>query len=125
MLQPLSHYENNSVMWNSMIHPLLNMTIKGALWYQGTVFAQVSDVHYSRIHHMLLWDLSALSGEANVEYHQDKYNCSFPAMIDDWRMAFHLGSGGQTAIDFPFGFVQVCLESVFYFAKEKQVLMGR
>lgn len=29
-------------------------------------------------------------------------------MIDDWRMAFHQGSGGQTAPDFPFGFAQVC-----------------
>lgn len=48
-----------------------------------------------------------LSGEANTEYHRDKYNCSFPAMIDDWRMEFHQGSGGQTALDFPFGFVQV------------------
>lgn len=72
--------KNNSILWNAMIHPLLNMTIKGAIWYQG---------------------------EANAEYHQDKYNCSFPAMIDDWRMAFHQGSGGQTAIDFPFGFVQL------------------
>ncbi|XP_029027864.1 sialate O-acetylesterase [Betta splendens] len=71
----------NSVLWNSMIHPLLNMTIKGAIWYQG---------------------------EANADYHQDKYNCSFPAMISDWRMAFHQGSGGQTAKDFPFGFVQLC-----------------
>uniref|UniRef100_A0A3P8U8E7 Sialic acid acetylesterase n=1 Tax=Amphiprion percula TaxID=161767 RepID=A0A3P8U8E7_AMPPE len=76
----LSHIEKNSVMWNSMIHPLLNMTIKGAIWYQG---------------------------EANAVYHQDNYNCSFPAMIDDWRMAFHHGSGGQTALDFPFGFVQL------------------
>ncbi|KAM9733292.1 sialate O-acetylesterase isoform 1-T1 [Menidia menidia] len=73
--------EKNSVLWNAMIHPLLNMTIYGAVWYQG---------------------------EANADYHQDKYNCSFPAMIDDWRMAFHLGSGGQTALDFPFGFVQLC-----------------
>lgn len=72
--------KENSILWNSMIHPLLNMTIKGALWYQG---------------------------EANAEYNQDKYNCSFPAMIDDWRMAFHQGSGGQTAPDFPFGFVQL------------------
>lgn len=63
-----------------MIHPLLNMTIKGAIWYQG---------------------------EANAGYNQGKYNCSFPAMIDDWRMAFHEGSGGQTANDFPFGFVQL------------------
>ncbi|XP_008279893.1 sialate O-acetylesterase [Stegastes partitus] len=72
--------ERNSVLWNAMIHPVLNMTIKGAIWYQG---------------------------ESNADYHQDKYSCSFPAMIDDWRMAFHHGSGGQTALDFPFGFVQL------------------
>ncbi|KAA0714858.1 Sialate O-acetylesterase [Triplophysa tibetana] len=76
----LSTKWNSSVLWNAMIHPLLNMTIKGALWYQG---------------------------EANSDYNRDKYNCSFPAMIDDWRMAFHQGSEGQTAIDFPFGFVQL------------------
>ncbi|KAM9853189.1 sialate O-acetylesterase [Aulostomus maculatus] len=70
----------NSVLWNAMIHPLVNMTLKGAIWYQG---------------------------EENAGYHQDKYNCSFPAMIDSWRMAFHQGSGGQTALDFPFGFVQL------------------
>ncbi|XP_061916498.1 sialate O-acetylesterase isoform X1 [Entelurus aequoreus] len=70
----------NSVLWNAMIHPLLNMTLKGAIWYQG---------------------------ERNADYHQDKYNCSFPAMIDNWRKTFHLGSGGQTAVDFPFGFVQL------------------
>ncbi|KAK2846979.1 hypothetical protein Q5P01_009978 [Channa striata] len=72
--------QSNSVLWNAMIHPLLNMTLKGAIWYQG---------------------------ETNADYHQDKYNCSFPAMIDDWRMAFHQGSGSQTAMDFPFGFVQL------------------
>ncbi|KAF6721656.1 Sialate O-acetylesterase [Oryzias melastigma] len=73
--------ENSSVLWNAMIHPFRTMTIYGAIWYQG---------------------------EANAEYNKDKYNCSFPAMIDDWRMAFHSGSGGQTAGDFPFGFVQLC-----------------
>ncbi|XP_061074008.1 sialate O-acetylesterase-like isoform X1 [Conger conger] len=72
---------NNSVLWNAMIHPFLNMTIKGVIWYQG---------------------------ESNTWYHLEKYSCSFPAMIDDWRAAFHLGSGGQTAPDFPFGFVQLC-----------------
>ncbi|KAK5607518.1 hypothetical protein CRENBAI_016797 [Crenichthys baileyi] len=71
---------DNTVLWNAMIHPFLNMTIYGAIWYQG---------------------------EANAEYHKDKYNCSFPAMINDWRMAFHQGSGQQTALDFPFGFVQL------------------
>ncbi|KAM9359707.1 sialate O-acetylesterase [Symphorus nematophorus] len=73
--------KRNSALWNAMIHPLLNMTIKGAIWYQG---------------------------EENAGYHQEKYNCSFPAMIDDWRMAFQQGSGNQTAQDFPFGFVQLC-----------------
>ncbi|XP_042337408.1 sialate O-acetylesterase-like, partial [Plectropomus leopardus] len=64
-----------------MIRPLLNMTIKGAIWYQG---------------------------EANAFSRQPrKYSCSFPALIDDWRRAFHEGSGGQTADDFPFGFVQL------------------
>ncbi|TST73070.1 Sialate O-acetylesterase [Bagarius yarrelli] len=72
---------NSTVLWNAMIHPLLNMTIKGAIWYQG---------------------------ESNAQYNQDKYSCTFPAMIDDWRMAFHTGSEGQTSQDFPFGFVQLC-----------------
>ena len=26
---------NHTVLWNAMIHPLLNMTIYGAIWYQG------------------------------------------------------------------------------------------
>ncbi|KAK7883216.1 hypothetical protein WMY93_029390 [Mugilogobius chulae] len=70
----------NSFLWNAMIHPMLNMTIKGAIWYQG---------------------------EANAAYHRDLYSCTFPAMIRDWRTSFHEGSGGQTANDFPFGFVQL------------------
>ncbi|XP_073706545.1 sialate O-acetylesterase isoform X2 [Garra rufa] len=78
--EDVSDKRKNSVLWNAMIHPLLNMTITGAIWYQG---------------------------EANANYNRDKYNCSFPIMIDDWRMAFHKGSGGQTALDFPFGFVQL------------------
>ncbi|XP_069470638.1 sialate O-acetylesterase isoform X1 [Ambystoma mexicanum] len=69
-----------SVLWNAMIHPLLNMTIKGAIWYQG---------------------------EANTNLNTDLYNCTFPAMIDDWRASFHEGSEGQTQKDFPFGFVQL------------------
>ncbi|KAL6478646.1 hypothetical protein MHYP_G00120790 [Metynnis hypsauchen] len=77
---PLKQLWTSSVLWNAMIHPLLNMTIKGAIWYQG---------------------------EANAGYDQAKYSCTFPTMIDDWRMAFHKGSEGQTAQDFPFGFVQL------------------
>ncbi|XP_060553645.1 sialate O-acetylesterase-like isoform X2 [Ruditapes philippinarum] len=67
------------VLWNSMIHPYLSMTIKGAIWYQG---------------------------ESNSG-HPDLYACQFPAMIDDWRKKFHAGSDGETSDHFPFGFVQL------------------
>ncbi|XP_028930847.1 sialate O-acetylesterase isoform X2 [Ornithorhynchus anatinus] len=65
-----------SVLWNAMIHPLLNMTLKGAIWYQG---------------------------EANTVLNTDLYNCTFPALIRDWRQAFHQGSRAQTSPLFPFG----------------------
>ncbi|XP_035680030.1 sialate O-acetylesterase-like [Branchiostoma floridae] len=69
----------HSVLWNAMVHPLLNMTITGAIWYQG---------------------------EANTG-HPDTYSCSFPGMIDSWRKEWYMGSGGQTDPYFPFGFVQL------------------
>ncbi|XP_067675872.1 sialate O-acetylesterase-like [Haliotis asinina] len=69
-------------LWNCMIHPLLNMTIYGAVWYQG--------------------ENNAMPG-ANTH----KYNCTFPAMISDWRLKFNQGSLGQTDKLFPFGFVQL------------------
>uniref|UniRef100_UPI00398E7912 sialate O-acetylesterase isoform X3 n=1 Tax=Pristiophorus japonicus TaxID=55135 RepID=UPI00398E7912 len=69
-----------TVLWNAMIYPLRRMAIKGAIWYQG---------------------------EGNAVWHNAEYNCTFPAMIEDWRKVFHQGSGGTTEIDFPFGFVQL------------------
>ncbi|XP_059813113.1 sialate O-acetylesterase isoform X1 [Hypanus sabinus] len=69
-----------SVLWNAMIHPLKRMAIKGAIWYQG---------------------------EANAALHNAEYNCTFPAMIEDWRKTFYQGSEGSTKIDFSFGFVQL------------------
>lgn len=78
-----------SVLWNAMIHPLLNMTIKGAIWYQG---------------------------EQNTGMNTDLYNCTFPALISDWRRAFHEGSLGQTDPSFPFGFVQL---STYQKSKQK------
>ncbi|CAM5120958.1 unnamed protein product [Natator depressus] len=69
-----------SVLWNAMIHPLLNMSLTGVIWYQG---------------------------ETNTFINTDLYNCTFPALITDWRKAFHAGSDGQTQPLFPFGFVQL------------------
>ncbi|NWI95006.1 SIAE acetylesterase, partial [Pitta sordida] len=78
--QHLSGPQAPSVLWNAMIHPLLNMTLRGVAWYQG---------------------------EANAFLHTDQYNCTFPALIADWRQAFHTGSAGQTEPLLPFGFVQL------------------
>ncbi|XP_018424106.1 PREDICTED: sialate O-acetylesterase [Nanorana parkeri] len=78
-----------SVLWNAMMHPLLNMTIKGAIWYQG---------------------------EQNTGMNTNLYNCTFPALISDWRRSFHEGSLGQTDPTFPFGFVQL---STFQKSKQK------
>ncbi|NXG23449.1 SIAE acetylesterase, partial [Grallaria varia] len=78
--QQLSGPQTPSVLWNAMIHPLLNMTLRGIAWYQG---------------------------EANAFLHTDWYNCTFPALIADWRRAFHTGSAGQTEPLLPFGFVQL------------------
>ncbi|NXE16935.1 SIAE acetylesterase, partial [Lophotis ruficrista] len=76
----LSGPQTPSVLWNAMIHPLLNMTLRGVAWYQG---------------------------EANAFLRTEQYNCTFPALIADWRWAFHLGSAGQTEPLLPFGFVQL------------------
>ncbi|NWU97099.1 SIAE acetylesterase, partial [Upupa epops] len=78
--QNFSGPQTPSVLWNAMIHPLLHMTLRGVAWYQG---------------------------EANAFLHTDQYNCTFPALIADWRQAFHAGSAGQTEPLFPFGFVQL------------------
>ncbi|XP_048239907.1 sialate O-acetylesterase-like [Haliotis rufescens] len=69
----------NSVLWNPMISPLLDLTIYGAIWYQG---------------------------EANRNNY-DQYSCQFRAMISDWRQKFHKASIGETSATFPFGFVQL------------------
>ena len=72
---------NSSVLWNAMIYPFLNMTIYGTIWYQG---------------------------EDNAELYTHSYNCTFPAMIDDWRAKWYESTQTHTGNDFPFGFVQVC-----------------
>ncbi|XP_055957670.1 sialate O-acetylesterase [Patella vulgata] len=68
-----------SVLWNSMVIPLLPQTIYGAIWYQG---------------------------ESNT-HNSDQYACLFPSMIKDWRLKFHQASMGATNQNFPFGFVQL------------------
>ena len=46
-----------SVLWNSMIRPLVNMTIFGALWYQGEANTRKDSVYTSAVSMLvyLLW----------------------------------------------------------------------
>ena len=67
-----------SQLYNGMVVPLARVALKGFLWYQG---------------------------EGNGGTNRDLYNCTFPAMIDDWRELFSTNS--NTAPDAPFGFVQL------------------
>lgn len=61
----------------------------------------------SLLHLVFLIFCVLLPGEANALMNTDLYNCTFPALIEDWRETFHEGSDGQTEQNFPFGFVQV------------------
>lgn len=72
-----------SELWNGMIFPLINHTIAGAVWYQGEADSR------------------------NPGGQFDGYNCTFPAMIEDWRAKWYAGTGGETDEAFPFGFVQL------------------
>ena len=55
------------------------------------------------------------SGENNAAYPR-RYNCSFPALIRDWRMKWAKHTDGATSPDFPFGWAQVCAdESILCF----------
>jgi len=47
-----------SALWNGMIYPFINVTFRGATWYQG---------------------------ESNAD-DPEAYACLFPAMIEDWRV---------------------------------------
>ncbi len=62
--QSLGPNDYPSLLFNAMINPLLNFTIKGAIWYQG----------------------EANSGRSF------QYRTAFPMMINDWRQQFKQGN---------------------------------
>jgi len=70
-----------STLWHSMIAPFVNVTIAGAIWYQG--------------------EQNVLFGRGSS---QSGYQCQQAALIRSWREAFS-AEPGTTAPDFPFGVV--------------------
>ena len=73
-------HHNEHSLWNGMVNPLKWNTMKGFIWYQG-------------------------ERNSNQKYHRDKYQCTFPAMIEAWRQEFSQHSSTYSAA--PFGFVQL------------------
>jgi sialate O-acetylesterase len=72
-----------SGLWNQMISPVLRMSIRGVVFYQGESDAMIG-------------------GSA-----RDMYACKFQHTIEAWRAAWHNTSDGETSAQFPFGFVQL------------------
>jgi len=68
-----------SQQYNGQLHPLLNTTIKGAIWYQG----------------------ESNGGQDSL------YACRYQQMMSEWRKEWHVGTGGATDPNFPIGFVQI------------------
>ena len=64
------------------------------------LFCQICDNLHSE-NYYLAGENDAYGGATEM----NGYNCTFPAMISDWRDKF--GQSGGTADNFPFGFVQV------------------
>lgn len=86
---------SDTYLYNAMIHPLVRMSIKGVLWYQGKVIIRKHGGKGKFV----------FSGESNGEWNRDKYQCTFPAMISEWRRIWSQMT--PTAKEFPFGFVQI------------------
>ena len=94
---------DHSVLWNAMIYPFLNMTIKGAIWYQGEANSRKSlSIQQEMINNYQACDIQFAGAP-------ETYHCTFPAMIDDWREKWYAATMQQTDELFGFGFVQVCV----------------
>jgi hypothetical protein len=89
---------NHSNLFNAMIYPFTRTAIYGSIWYQGS-------------NHFLMYFIDFLdftnAGEANAGSHT--YACNFAKMIEYWRQIWNERTNGITDIQFPFGFVQVCV----------------
>lgn len=99
---------NHTVLYNAMIHPFTRMSIKGIIWYQGNDDRDRLKTNRE----------STCLGEYNANINRNKYNCTFPKMIEYLRAIWHERTNSTTDPHFPFGFVQVnsfriCYSSTF------------
>jgi hypothetical protein len=105
-----SHQQPGSL-FNGMITPLANLTIRSAIWYQ--VGAVVAPRHpcCAAVSRALIFVAGAAQGEnngANSDGSFTKhsgYNCLLPVLVDSWRATF--AASGGTSADLPVGVVSL------------------
>ena len=132
---PAAPYPKGSTaLWNGMVVPLLNTTIYGVVWYQGEGNVKNPGGRYGGCEDPLTrapaaratpsstTEQQSLGCGAYIQAHSfvrgtafhcislscsRADNCTFPAMIADWRAKWSEGTAGATDPQFPFGFVQL------------------
>ncbi len=63
------HHMSNYVMYNAMLHPVSNYTIKGFIWYQGETNAGLYDYYASRLATMVsVW--RELWGQGDIPFYE-------------------------------------------------------
>jgi sialate O-acetylesterase len=75
---------HNNYLWNAMVHPLLKMILRGAIWYQGEQNAGYP------------WIMLGTTGTSVPS--------PSPTMIESWRQAWAEATGGDTDHKFHFWF---------------------
>lgn len=110
---------SNGALYNGMVCPFLNMSIKGSLWYQGenNVFeCQNPKKKKKKRNHDILETLRLLDSPVPGTVEEDAYACGGPDphmgygcltinMIASWRKAWSLNMGMNQ--NFPFGLVSL------------------
>lgn len=86
---------SRTTLWNSAVVPLLCTTIRTIVWYQGEQDATSP---------------GGPSGPAVIQKQGPggwPYNCTFPAMIADWREQWSAATAGEVPADVAFGYCQL------------------
>lgn len=104
----------DSVLWNAMVVPVLRTVHSGVIWCESTHFSSLNcsfHSHTSCQSRLCLLsrhpdEFTADQGENNAG-NPRRYNCSFPAMINDWRTKWSIYTDGATDAEFPFGWAQL------------------
>jgi hypothetical protein len=98
-------YPNNGALWNGMVAPFLNMTIFGALWYQGenNVYECMNGVDPSLVRAR---SSNGGPGACGNILNRTGYACSTHNLVTSWREQWS-ASPSTTSASFPFGIVSL------------------